>query len=171
LISTALLQIPVGVVVARHKAKSPWADFVSTPVSVLAGVPAAAPGTVICASPEVTTYYAGEALIDLHRTEVSGYRDNLTSAAPRLWVVLRPMQGELVLQRVTADPAEGEALSGVGDDLVGTVPMPEPIQQALAQFVAQHPVEQPFFKRQRQRSEHETPRPRGPDEGDPHERS
>jgi hypothetical protein len=160
LISTALMRIPVGVIVARHKAKSAWLDFVCRPVSVLAGVPTAAPWTVIELSAELTTYYAGETVIELHRTETASYQENLSSGTPVLWVVLRPAATEVgfELLMVTADPAEGEALTGAGDDLVETVSMPEPIQQVVATFVAEHHVERPFIKRKRERSPFEAPR-------------
>jgi uncharacterized protein DUF3305 len=154
LISTALVQIPVGVVVERHKATSPWLDFVCRPVSVLAGVPAAAPWTVIAAEANVTTFYAGEAAIELHRTETANYRDNLASGSPLLWVVLRPTTAEagFDLLMVTADPAEGEAMTGAGNDLVDTVPMPDSIRDTVARFIAEHHVERAFFKRKRDRS-------------------
>jgi hypothetical protein len=168
LISTALMRIPVGVIVARHKAKSPWLDFVYLPVSVLSGAPAAAPWTVIESSAELTTYYAGETVIELHRTETASYHDNLSSGAAVLWVVLRPAATEIgfELLMVTADPAEGEALTGAGDDLVATVPMPESIQQVLAGFIAEHHVERPFIKRKRERSAFEAPRRSGSDAED-----
>jgi hypothetical protein len=51
---------------------------------------------------------------------------------------------------VTADPAEGEALTGAGNDLVEPVPMPAPIIEILKSFIAEHPVQQSFFKRQRE---------------------
>jgi hypothetical protein len=155
--STALARIPVGVVVERHKAKSPWLDFLCQPVAVLAGVPAAAPWTVISSEGDVTTLYAGEAVIELYRTETANYRDNLASGTPLLWVVLRPATGKVGfdLLMVTADPAEGEALTGAGSDLVETVPMPAPIGEIVASFIAEHHVERSFFKRQRDRS---TPR-------------
>ena len=133
------MRIPVGVIVERHKAKSAWLDFVCRPVSVLSGVPTAAPWTVIESSAELTTYYAGEAVIELHRTETASYQENLSSGAPVLWVVLRPAGTEVGfdLLMVTADPAEGEALTGAGDDLVEAVPMPESIQQVVAAFNAE----------------------------------
>jgi hypothetical protein len=59
---------------------------------------------------------------------------------------------------VTADPAEGEALTGAGEDLVATVPMPKAIQQVVAAFIAEHHVERPFVKRKRERSAFEAPR-------------
>jgi hypothetical protein len=159
LTSTALARIPVGVVVERHKATSPWLDFLCRPVSVLAGVPAAAPWTMISSEGDVTTFYAGEAVIELYRTETANYRDNLRSGTPLLWVVLRPAAGTVGfnLLMVTADPAEGEALTGAGSDLVETVPMPVPIGEIVASFVAEHHVEHAFFKRQRDRSSPRAP--------------
>ena len=156
--STPPVRIPVGVVVERHKARSSWLDFVCRPVSVLMGVPAAAPGTVIRSEGEVTTFYAGEAMIELHRTEAANYRDNIASGAPQLWVVLRPAESEMGfgLLLVTADPAEGEALTGAGNDLVEPVAMPALVIAVVERFIAEHPVERSFFKRQRDRA---PPRP------------
>jgi hypothetical protein len=89
--------------------------------------------------------------IDLHRTETANYLDNLQSGNPQLWVVLRPTGSvppyEVIA--VTADPAEGEAFTEAGNDLVETVPMPGPIVRTLEAFIAEHHVERPFFKRQR----------------------
>jgi hypothetical protein len=159
LTSTPLVRIPVGVVVQRHQARSAWLDFVCRPVSVLTGVPAAAPWTVIRAEGEVTTFYAGDAVIELHRTETANYRDNIASGAPQLWVVLRPAEGEMGfdLLSVTADPAEGEALTGAGNDLVEPVAMPALIIEIVKSFVAEHHVEQSFVKRQRDRSTSRSP--------------
>jgi Protein of unknown function (DUF3305) len=159
LISTALLRIPVGVVVEQHRAKSRWLEYVCRPVSVLAGEPSAAPWTIIASATDVTTYYAGESVVELHRTETASYRDNLASGAPLLWVILRPSTAKVGfdLLMVTADPAEGEALTGAGDDLVGTVAMPDSVREVIASFVAEHHVERSFFKRQRDRSTSPTP--------------
>jgi hypothetical protein len=145
--------------VERHKATSPWLDFVFRPVSVLVGVPEAAPWTPVAITGDVTTYYAGQAVIEFYRTETDGYRDNLASGAPLLWVILRPAPTEVgfELLMVTADPAEGEALTGAGDDLVGTVAMPSSIEEALTRFVAEHHVQRTFVKRQRQDSKAQEP--------------
>jgi hypothetical protein len=149
-----LERICVGVVVERRKAKSPWVDFLYRPVSVLEGVPAAPAWTLIGAEGDLTTFYAGDAVIELHRTETANYRDNLASGAPLLWVILRPGSGEIGLDLlfVTADPAEGEALTGAGNDLVESVPMPVSIRQLVANFIAEHHVEQSFFKRERSKA-------------------
>jgi hypothetical protein len=153
--ATALVSIPVGVVVERHKATSPWLDFVWRPASILTGVPSAAPWTPLGPIGDKTAFYAGAATIELHRTETENYLGNLACGTPALWVVLRPTNGEppYELVAVTADPAEGEAFTEAGNDLVETVPMPTAIADALEAFVAEHHVERPFFKRQRDRAE------------------
>lgn len=155
--SIPLVRIPVGVVVERRKAASPWVDFLWRPVSVLAGTPAAAAWTQLTVEGDVVTFYAGAAQVELHRTETANYLGNLASGAPQLWVVLRPTGGEpaYAVLTVTADPAEGEAFTEAGADLVETVPMPGVIAEALNAFVAEHHVERPFFKRQRDRADPE----------------
>ena len=154
--STALARIVVGVVVERRKAKSPWLDFLWRPVCVFAGTPSAAPWTRISEEGDATTFYAGEAAIELHRTETANYRQNLSSGLPALWVVLRPIVASTTspafdILMVTADPSEGEALTAAGNNLVATVPMPAAIIETIDSFVAEHHVERPFTKRQRDR--------------------
>jgi hypothetical protein len=152
LISTALARIPVGVVVERRKARSAWVDFLWRPVAVLAGKPSAAPWTPLGAEAETALFFAGEAMIELHRTETTNYRNNLGSGAPALWVALRPVASEppYEILAVTADPSEGEALTDAGSNLVDAVAMPPEIVAAVARFIAEHHVERPFVKRQRQ---------------------
>jgi hypothetical protein len=153
--STALARIEVGVVVERRKARSMWADFLWRPVSVFAGKASAMPWTPLGTEAESTLFYAGEAVIELHRTETANYRNNLASGAPALWVALRPAASarpyELIA--VTADPAEGEAFTDAGNNLVEAVPMPPDVLAAVARFIAEHHVERPFLKRRRQPSE------------------
>ena len=153
--STALVRIAVGVVVERRKARSIWVDFLWRPVSVFVGNPSAAPWTPLDTSAEKTLFYAGEAMIELHRTETANYRNNLTSGAPALWVALRPVAAKhpYEILAVTADPAEGEAFTDAGSNLVETVPMPPDIVATVAAFIAEHHVERPFLKRRRQPSE------------------
>jgi len=144
-------RIPVGVIVERRNADSPWQEYLYRPVAVLPGTPTATPWTAITSDAETTTFFAGQAVIELHRTETANYRDNLAFAQPLVWVVLRPRdaQSPFDLLMVTVDPAEGEALTGVGDDLVESVAMAAPIEDLMREFIAEHHVEQPFFKRQR----------------------
>ncbi len=148
--STALARIPVGVVVERRKAASQWIDFTWRPVAVLAGQPDTPPWSVLSNDGEATTYYAGGAEIALYRTETANYRDNL-AADSALWVVLRPTESEPPYQvfTVTADPAEGEAFTEAGADLVDSVPMPEAVRGIVAAFIAEHHVEQAPVKQSR----------------------
>jgi hypothetical protein len=153
--ATALVSIPVGVVVERYKATSPWLDYVWRPAFVLAGMPSAAPWTVLGQAGDKATFYAGAAAIELHRTETANYLSNLQSGAPLLWVVLRSTASDPPYEvlAVTADPAEGEAFTEAGNDLIESVPMPDTIVEAVETFVAEHHVGRPFFKRQRDRVE------------------
>ena len=162
--SAALARIAVGVVVERRKAMSQWVDFVWQPVGVLPGQPDTAPWTVLSAGEDRTTYYAGPAEIALYRTETTYYRDNLASAAPSLWIALRPtgVEPPYDIVAVTADPAEGEAFTQAGDDLVEAVPMPQPVREIVAAFVAEHHVERPFVKRKRNRADPEALARRAP---------
>ena len=149
-----LTTIPVGVAVERRKGRSPWVRELWRPVSVFDGVPAAAPWTIIDSTEEVTTFYAGGTEVALYRTETDNYRSNLASGSPLLWVILRrAAEGSAMeLRGVTADPAEGEALTGAGDDLVESVPMAPSIGEKIRAFIARHHVERPMFKRERDRS-------------------
>jgi hypothetical protein len=153
--STALVSVPVGVVVERRRAKSLWAEFLWRPVSVLAGKPSAEPWTVLDVQAESVLFYAGEGVIELHRTESVYYRDNLACETPKLWVVLGPTGSNppYELLAVTADPSEGEAFTDAGNSLVETVPMPRDILAIVDQFIATHHIERPFIKRRRQPAE------------------
>ncbi len=155
--ATPLARVPVGVVVERRKAVSAWIDHVWRPVAVLDGEPDTAPWTPLSVEPDLATFYAGSAEIELYRSETANYRDNLASGTPAVWVVLRPtgVEPPFEVVTVTADPAEGEGLTQAGTDLVEPVPMPERIREFLAAFVAEHHVEQPFYKRRRDRADPE----------------
>jgi Protein of unknown function (DUF3305) len=152
-----LVRIPVGVVIERRKAKSPWAESIWRPVAVLPGVPDTAPWTMLKGNDERANFYGGDAEIQLYRSDTGGYRDNLAMDAALLWVVLRPTGIEPPYQivAVTAEPSEGEAFTESATDLVDTVPMPELVRAAIAEFVSEHDVEDPFVKRKRDRADPE----------------
>jgi Protein of unknown function (DUF3305) len=160
----AQARIEVGVVVERRKARSQWIDFTWRPVAVLTGAPDAAPWTMLSRDGDGTTFFAGSAEIALFRTETGNYRDNLATGAPTLWVALRPTSADPPYQLfgVTADPAEGEAWTEAGNDLVDVVPMPERVREMIAAFVAEHHVERPFHKRERDRADPEALARRSP---------
>jgi hypothetical protein len=159
-----LTRIPVGVVVERRKAQSPWIDFVWRAVGVLPDKPDMAPWTVLREEADATLFYAGSATIELYRSETERYRENLASGAPSIWVVLSPSEGERphMVSAATADPAEGEAFTEAADNLVEAVPMPDVLRDALDLFVAEHHVEREgFVKRKRRRADPEALARRG----------
>ena len=157
------LKIPVGIVVERAKAASQWIDYLWRPIAALAGEPDTAPWTKLSGDNERASFYAGRADISLHVADTSTYRDNLASGSPSLWVVLRPTEADPPYQLfiVTADPSEGEAMTEAGSNIVEPVPMPDPIREIVAAFVAEHHVERQFFKRKRDRANPESLARRG----------
>jgi hypothetical protein len=124
---------------------------------------------VLAQTEDCTTFYAGTTVIEFHVGDSPNYRDNLTSSAPSVWVALRSTEGDPPYRvfAATVDPAEGEAFTETGVDLIEAVPMPDLIREALAAFVAEHYVERPFFKRKRDRANAEMSprRPPGGKEG------
>ena len=146
-----LSQITVGVVVERRKADSPWIDFLWRPVGILPDAPDMAEWSVLREDGDTVLFYAGSRSIDLHRSETARYRDNLATLNPMLWIVLSPAEGRwpYTLAAVSADPAEGEAFTEAGANLVETVAMPDVVRQAVESFVAEHHVERAFVKRKR----------------------
>jgi hypothetical protein len=156
-IAPPLATIAVGVIVERSKGMNQWTEFYWRPLSVLVGVPDTAPWTKLSDDGARATFYAGSAEIELYRTETPYYRSNLESGTPALWIALRASDGAqpFTVSVVTADPAEGESLTETATDQVEQLPMPPAIQDAVARFVAEHHVEQPFVKRQRDRADPE----------------
>ena len=152
-----LLRISVGVVVERRKPDSPWIDFVWRGTGVLPDEPEMTPWTVIREQEGTTLFYAGSAMVDLYHSEAARYRDNLATGAPNVWIVLAPSEGAwpYTVSAVTADPAEGEAFTQAGANLVEAVPMPELLCEAIENFIAEHHVETEFVKRERRRADPE----------------
>lgn len=144
----------VGLVVDCIAPSSPWASHAWLPAQVLPAPPETPAWTLLARTPEKRRYYAGSFPVSLYSTETANYQTNLL-AGPRLWVVLRPQGDEPPCEvvAVTADPAEGEAFTEPGTDVVETVAMPPEIAAAIIDFVQQHHVERPFFKRRRDSKE------------------
>jgi hypothetical protein len=147
----------IGVIVERRRLKNPWIDHAWLPEAVLVGAPAATPWTILAETPESTRFYAGSCELEFFSSDTAQYRDNLQSGRPSLWVSLRPSNKPpgVVLQTVTADPTEGEALTEPGTDIIEAVPMAPAIQVRLQAFVEAHHVERPFVKRKRDRADPE----------------
>ena len=165
--AVSLLRIPVGVVVERRKADSPWIDFIWRGIGVLPDELELKPWTVLREQDDATLYYAGSAAIDLYRSETARYHENFATGSPSIWVVLSPSEDvwPYTVAAVTVDPAEGEAFTQAGANLVEAVPMPEVLRDTIEKFVAEHHVEREFFKRKRRRADPEALARRHHDEG------
>jgi hypothetical protein len=150
---------PVGVVVERRKGVTQWQEYVFTPVAVLPDVPDLSDWASLGLTPDGERFLAGRAMLEFHRNETTQYRDNLTSGAPKCWVVLRLSgvpEPPYEVAAVTVDPAEGEAFTEIANgDIVDVVPMPRPIAEALHAFIEEHHVERVFLKRKRDRAQPE----------------
>jgi hypothetical protein len=141
----------VGIVVERRRSRSRWIDYTWQPAAVLPGGAGAAAWSVLSDDGEAATFYAGATQVELHRTESGNYQENLQSAAPSLWISLRPTGAEPPYELIaaTADPAEGESFTQAGQDLVGAVPLPAALREVIRAFIATHPPRPHFIKRRR----------------------
>lgn len=146
----------IGVIVARRKLNSPWAEYAWLPHAVVPAVPSTEPWTSLGLSGPDELFYGGPSVLMLHAAETAHYRDNLVSGRPALWISLRlDGAGACRIAAATADPYEGEALTeGIGA-IVEPVAMPMEIQAKVAAFVDAFHVERPFLKRERDHADPE----------------
>ena len=146
--------MPIAVIVERHAIDNPWISHSWKVVEVLPGSPTASPWTVIATGPGWTRYLAGVTALELYRRETETYKYNVEAEAPAVYVFLRRDDGDpgIVLLGATVCVGEAEAHSDAGDDIVEATPMPPAIHAWVAEFVAAHHVERPFYKRKRDRA-------------------
>lgn len=150
-----VLSIPLGVVIAREKIDHPWQEYLWRPVAVFLNAPQAPPWRELRRDPAFVHYHAATLPLELHPKETAGYRANLIDGGPSVYVVLRE-KGEgaeppIEVALVTASPHEAEAYGHGDGETVGAVAMPEAVVELMAEFVAEHHVEEVFVKRQRQK--------------------
>ena len=150
-----VLSITLGVVIARDRIDHPWQEHAWRPVSVFLNAPEASQWRELRREEKSVHYHAATMALELHAKETIGYQANLETGSPLVYVVLRetsdsarPMQ----VAAITASPYDAEVYGyDMGSEIVGTVAMPDPLIELLEAFVAEHHVEEPFVKRQRQR--------------------
>lgn len=149
----------LGLVVERRRSSHPWSvvagqEHAWLPASVFTTLPAVAPWTMLDGNDELARFYAGHVQLSIYSTDTANYRDNLTSGAPKLWVAMLRNDGDppLAILAISADPAEGEAWTEAGHNLVETIDMPGEIAGLLARFITDHHVERPIIKRKRDRA-------------------
>ena len=143
----------VGIVLERCRLNDRWAAETWKLADVLPGRPVAEPWTLLAEGEGWQRYYAGAVELQLFRSETANYRDNLESARPAVYVILRRAGNAcgIELHGATVDPGEIEAHSDAGDDLIEAFPLPASVALWMRDFVERHHVEKPFYKRQRDR--------------------
>lgn len=150
-----VLSIPLGVVIGRDKIDSPWQEFAWRAVGVFLHAPEAGAWRELNRGPTFVHYHAATLPVELHPKETMGYQANLATGTPSVYVIMREkLQGgpePIEVALVTASPHEAEAYGHTSEEIVGAVPMPQPLAELLEAYVAEHHVEEPFIKRQRQR--------------------
>lgn len=151
------VRIPVAVLVERRPGVTRWAEWSWRAVEVLEEAPALPDWTVLRESAGRTLFLAGRAEVLFCPTDTPNYRDNLTAAAPSVWVVLRPVETApgLALHAVTVDAGEAHLYADTGQDLLEALPLPPGLRDRLAGFVARHHVERATHKRRRDRADPE----------------
>lgn len=144
-------QMIIGLVLERRELGGEWGGVAWRPITIFADAPEVAPWTPLGGSKAGMRFYAGAFPISVYSTDTANYRDNLSSAAPKLWVVMRREEAEppVTVLLVTADPAEGEGNTEAGNNIVETIDMPVEIAGAIAAFIAANHVERPVIKRRR----------------------
>ncbi|GAA0567499.1 DUF3305 domain-containing protein [Caenispirillum bisanense] len=166
-------RFPVGVVVERRPARSRWLDHVLTVTAVLPGAVGRPSWSELARLGDTVQMFAGTVDIHVHPGDTRNYKDNLEAPQPKVYVVLRrggggPSGWRLLL--ATVDPAEAQSHAECGDDLLEALPMPAPVRDWLAEFVARNHVERPRWKRRRDDADPEAlaPRRRPHADGDRH---
>jgi hypothetical protein len=149
-----VLSIPLGVVIARERIDHPWQEYAWRPASVFLNAPEAAEWRELRRDEASVHYHAATLPLELHPKDTAGYRANLDEETPSVYVVLREGgagDAAVHVALITASPHEAEAYGHGSEEIVGAVAMPEPLVELVTAFVAEHHVEEPFIKRQRQK--------------------
>jgi hypothetical protein len=149
----AELEIPVAILAERRPGVTPWQDHVWRAAAVLEEAPPVPPWTRLREEAGRELFFAGVATVQLHRTDTPNYRENLTAADPRLWVLMREEPHGMQLVAVTVDPGEAEVFTEGPHDILEALPLPPSLQALLTAYVAQHHVEREFHKRKRDRQD------------------
>lgn len=148
-----VLSISLGVVIARDRIDHPWQEYAWRPVSVFLSAPAISQWRELRRDAKSVHYHAATLPLELHAKECMGYRANLDTGAPLVYVVLRPTNAgdpPMEVAAITGSPHDAEVYGyDGGNEIVGGVAMPEPLVELMQAFVAEHHVEEPFVKRQR----------------------
>jgi hypothetical protein len=155
---SSAISVPVGVVVAREKIDHPWQEYVWRAVDVFLHPPEISGWRELRRDEKSVYYHAATLPIELHRKETPGYKTNLETGEPAVYVVLRNDPGAdsdwpVTVHMVTASPHDAQAYAESGLETIELVPMPQLLIELVREFVDAHHVDERFVKRQRQKFE------------------
>ncbi|MDX1633254.1 MAG: DUF3305 domain-containing protein [Marinobacter sp.] len=149
-------ELQVGAVVRRTPGVTRWAKDIWTPVAVIPGAPQAFWKELV-RDGEVVDYHAGTVTMDLHRADVEAYLVSLNMIVPSVWIVMdrdetRQSPSGWFVSGITASAYEAQDALDSGESIVEPVPIPESMAAWIKEFIDMHYVEEPFKKRQRNKT-------------------
>ena len=146
--------MPVGVILERRKIDNPWQEYAWSAVAVLPGAQRSEEWRLLREGDDWVQYHAGTLDLKLHHKETEGYRLNLTSQRPMVYIVLRyedEVEAGIVPFLATVCPFEAQNYLDGDEDLVEAVPMPDVVAAWVDDFVVKYHVDEPRYKRKRER--------------------
>jgi len=146
--------LPVGIIVERRKIDHAWTDWSWKVIDIVVAPPPMADWTVLRSGEDWTWFHAATGIIELHAKEAEAYVFNMKSRKPAIYVVLsddEDVEAEISMHvhLVTASPYEAQDYLDSGEDMVESMEMPPEVVAWIDEFIAEHYVEEPFIKRQR----------------------
>ncbi len=155
-IETWKRELQVGAVVRRTPGVTRWVKDVWKPVAVIPGAPQAFWKELVREG-EVVDYHAGTVTMDLYRADVEAYLVSLNMIVPSIWVILdrdetRQSPSGWFVSAITASAYEAQDALDSGESIVEPVPIPESMAAWIKEFIDLHYVEEPFKKRQRNKT-------------------
>jgi hypothetical protein len=144
-------ELNAAVIMQRRKLDNPWQAELWEVVAVLAPYEGAAEAGLAVEQPEAAQWLHPGLKLQLYRDEGEGYYMNITTSAPRLFVMWRMEGGRAVPQFVTASSNEASGWMDSGEE-VGSVPMQPEVARWVAEFVRDNYRPEPKKKRRRPQS-------------------
>ncbi len=147
----------LGLLLEKRKIDHPWQEYAWHVYAVLPGARDDADWELVSQDDVQTIYLACTMEVELYQRETEGYKNNLESQQPVIFVVLR--QGEEAEDHdvepflMTACPYEAADYLESGEEIVESVPMPDGVRIWVESFVKAHHVEEKFKKRKLRRQE------------------
>jgi molybdopterin-guanine dinucleotide biosynthesis protein A len=131
------VSMPIGVIVERVEIAGPWPSHAWRPAGIVIGGAPLPPGSRLR---QGGSFFAGTAPLDLHRTDIASYRENLQQEVPRLYVVLAASEDGRPpgVHLVTAAPDEAGSYLDGEPTLVDGIPMPRPLIDLVVAYIAEH---------------------------------